>query len=240
MAAKVYRAVPKIQALETWFVAFVCVFMASLANADCLKGDLNRDGVVNFQDFLIFSSEFGKQGVPCRDTVRVQTTIVRTIVVHDTVYLAPTPPPVQEKQSPVDGGMKDLTLSVWKNPTSMRLSIVFLDAYGDALWEEVYYDETADKIWRHPDAIVVTIKETEVEQDVPAGSQAGQILYTTDNPRFGRTHPFQGGYRYERQEGLSITLPRPEIRDIYRTGPLALYRPCETHIQQQGGWTGYL
>ena len=50
--------------------------------ADALSADLNRDGVVDFDDFFLFADQFGLTGVPdSPDTV--------VVVVRDTVYIDP-------------------------------------------------------------------------------------------------------------------------------------------------------
>lgn len=67
-----------------------------------LTGDLNRDGKVDYEDFFLFADQFGRSDAPgSLDTVvvtRVETlrvavrdtlTLVDTLVVRDTVYVAP-------------------------------------------------------------------------------------------------------------------------------------------------------
>jgi Leucine-rich repeat (LRR) protein len=50
--------------------------------ADALSADLNRDGVVDFDDFFLFADQFGLTGEPdAPDTV--------VVVVRDTVYIDP-------------------------------------------------------------------------------------------------------------------------------------------------------
>ena len=49
--------------------------------ADALSSDLNRDGVVDFDDFFLFVDEFGLTGEPDADTV--------VVVLRDTVYIDP-------------------------------------------------------------------------------------------------------------------------------------------------------
>ena len=55
-------------------------------------GDLNRDGVVDFDDFFLFADNFGKEGVPeplevliVRDTLTVVRTDTITDIIRDTV-----------------------------------------------------------------------------------------------------------------------------------------------------------
>jgi hypothetical protein len=50
-------------------------------DADALSSDLNRDGVVDFDDFFLFADEFGLTGEPDADTV--------VVVLRDTVYIDP-------------------------------------------------------------------------------------------------------------------------------------------------------
>ena len=42
-----------------------------MPEADALSSDLNRDGVVDFNDFFLFADEFGLTGEPDADTVVV-------------------------------------------------------------------------------------------------------------------------------------------------------------------------
>ncbi len=49
--------------------------------ADALSSDLNRDGVVDFDDFFLFVDEFGLTGEPDADTV--------VVVLRDTVFIDP-------------------------------------------------------------------------------------------------------------------------------------------------------
>ena len=49
--------------------------------ADALSSDLNRDGVVDFDDFFLFADEFGLTGEPDADTV--------VVVLRDTVFIDP-------------------------------------------------------------------------------------------------------------------------------------------------------
>lgn len=77
-----------------------------------IPGDLNLNGSVDFVDFLLFASNYGKTGpaptalpaepqiVYIRDTVVVRDTV--RVVVRDTVYLSSTPPPSQPS-APVRG-----------------------------------------------------------------------------------------------------------------------------------------
>ena len=51
-------------------------------SARAVTGDLNRDGVVNYDDFFILAENFGKRGTPVPETQIISTTI------HDTVYVS--------------------------------------------------------------------------------------------------------------------------------------------------------
>ena len=52
-----------------------------------IRSDLDRDGDVDFSDFVLFAGDFGKTGPIPTDQVR---TITRTIVVHDTIEVTET------------------------------------------------------------------------------------------------------------------------------------------------------
>ena len=49
---------------SVWIVALVVTLGACMANADPLPGDLDGDGVVGFDDFLVLARNFGKTGDP--------------------------------------------------------------------------------------------------------------------------------------------------------------------------------
>ena len=57
------------------------ILLYLVPEADALSSDLNRDGVVDFNDFFLFADEFGLTGEPDADTV--------VVVLRDTVYIDP-------------------------------------------------------------------------------------------------------------------------------------------------------
>lgn len=57
------------------------ILLYLVPEADALSSDLNRDGVVDFDDFFLFADEFGLTGEPDADTV--------VVVLRDTVYIDP-------------------------------------------------------------------------------------------------------------------------------------------------------
>ena len=60
------------------WVAFLLLLL--VVNSYALKSDLDRNGVVDFTDFLLFAAEFGKMGEPePPDTVTVHDTLTVTV-----------------------------------------------------------------------------------------------------------------------------------------------------------------
>lgn len=57
------------------------ILLYLVPEADALSSDLNRDGVVDFDDFFLFADEFGLTGEPDADTV--------VVVLRDTVFIDP-------------------------------------------------------------------------------------------------------------------------------------------------------
>ncbi|MFP6591673.1 MAG: leucine-rich repeat domain-containing protein [Candidatus Latescibacterota bacterium] len=57
------------------------ILLYMVPEADALSSDLNRDGVVDFDDFFLFVDEFGLTGEPDADTV--------VVVLRDTVFIDP-------------------------------------------------------------------------------------------------------------------------------------------------------
>lgn len=73
-----------------WGCRLVMVFVLALwsTEARSVVGDLNRDGVVDFDDFFIFADNFGKEGVPqIIDTVTVTLFDTLEVVKMDTVMV---------------------------------------------------------------------------------------------------------------------------------------------------------
>ncbi len=77
-------------------VLVILIVFAVGSPAVAVTGDLNRDGVVNFDDFFIFADNFNRTGSPedadtivvtVRDTVTVTLRDTITITVHDTVFV---------------------------------------------------------------------------------------------------------------------------------------------------------
>jgi len=57
--------------------------------AEAVLGDLNRDGIVDIDDFFMFASNFGKQGPPETETVYDTLTVEvqNTVTVYDTLII---------------------------------------------------------------------------------------------------------------------------------------------------------
>ena len=99
--------------LERWLAVLALLMVGFVQSSDaqkfeiCNSSDLNKDGVVDFQDFLIFSNNFGKTGEPCpllivaRDTTyitfrdTIYKTKVETVRVESPNFNPPQLPPVQ-------------------------------------------------------------------------------------------------------------------------------------------------
>lgn len=81
------------------FALFVLLPGRNFAHSEATPGDINRDGNVDFQDFILFSRNFGKTGDPpepeipdtvritIRDTVKLTVRDTVRLTVRDTVYL---------------------------------------------------------------------------------------------------------------------------------------------------------
>lgn len=79
------------------FALVILVVLAVGSPAAAVTGDLNRDGIVNFDDFFIFADNFNRTGSPedvdtivvtVRDTVTITLRDTITITVRDTVFIA--------------------------------------------------------------------------------------------------------------------------------------------------------
>ena len=71
-------------------VGCLLLIMATANIAEAIDGDLDLDGDVDFQDFLILVQNFGKQGPPSparTDTIYVTKTDTVFITVRDTIYI---------------------------------------------------------------------------------------------------------------------------------------------------------
>jgi len=87
--------------------ALISVLMLTWINTGhAIPGDLNLDGMVNFEDFFLFADQFGKEGAPdtlritLHDTIRVTVfdtlelkTVYDTVTVHDTISVEFVSPP---------------------------------------------------------------------------------------------------------------------------------------------------
>ena len=66
----------------------LCALWAILPAASlAVTGDVNRDGMVDFDDFFLLAENFGRTGPPetYRDTVIVERTVHDTVIVEHTV-----------------------------------------------------------------------------------------------------------------------------------------------------------
>jgi Leucine-rich repeat (LRR) protein len=72
-------------------LAIGALCLLSALPGDALSGDLNRDGVVDFDDFFLFGDQFGQSGDPdVSDTVVVVRTDTLQVVVRDTIAVIDT------------------------------------------------------------------------------------------------------------------------------------------------------
>jgi hypothetical protein len=75
--------------MRGFVLAVVGVVLVSVTQAHGVLGDLNRDGVVDFDDFFLFADNFGKLGPPevdvVYDTLTVEIEQIRTV--YDTLSL---------------------------------------------------------------------------------------------------------------------------------------------------------
>ena len=72
-------------------VGCLLLIMATANIAEAIDGDLDLDGDVDFQDFLILVQNFGKQGPPSpvrTDTVYVTKTDTVFTTIRDTIYVS--------------------------------------------------------------------------------------------------------------------------------------------------------
>ena len=71
-------------------IGCLLLIMATANIAEAIDGDLDLDGDVDFQDFLILVQNFGKEGPPSparTDTIYVTKTDTVFITVRDTIYI---------------------------------------------------------------------------------------------------------------------------------------------------------
>lgn len=73
----------------------LCALLLPAVPASALSADLNKDGTVDFDDFFLFTDQFGQSGDPdVSDTIRVTQTdtlvLVDTLVVSDTLVVIDT------------------------------------------------------------------------------------------------------------------------------------------------------
>ena len=72
-------------------VGCLLLIMATANIAEAIDGDLDLDGNVDFQDFLILVQNFGKQGPPAparTDTIHVTKTDTVFTTSRDTIYVS--------------------------------------------------------------------------------------------------------------------------------------------------------
>lgn len=71
--------------------ALAALALVGAAAVDALTGDLNRDGKVDYEDFFLFSDQFGRTDAPASlDTVVVVRVDTFRIAVHDTLTVRDT------------------------------------------------------------------------------------------------------------------------------------------------------
>ena len=71
-------------------VGCLLLIIATANSAEAVDGDLDLDGDVDFQDFLILVQNFGKQGPPAPariDTIYLTKTDTVFVTVRDTIYI---------------------------------------------------------------------------------------------------------------------------------------------------------
>ena len=72
-------------------VGCLLLIIATANSAEAIDGDLDRDGDVDFQDFLILVQNFGKEGPPAparTDTIYVTKTDTLFTTIRDTIYVS--------------------------------------------------------------------------------------------------------------------------------------------------------
>lgn len=71
--------------LLPWVILMLLPVAVVMAQVEPIPGDLDRDGDVDFQDFLQFAQNFGKTGPPPMPTPAVRDTVEIKVTVRDTV-----------------------------------------------------------------------------------------------------------------------------------------------------------
>ena len=134
--------------------------LAIVSAASAVPGDLNRDGVVDFDDFYIFADNFGKTGPPePPDTVVVRTTDTLVVTERDTVVVTRTDTLVQILRDTVP----DLTVHTdglyWSLVPNLQKKVLWLKFRDDGTYllhpTEYLNPQRVDSLLTSMDPVVV-------------------------------------------------------------------------------------
>ena len=173
-----------------------------------ILGDLDRDGVVDFDDFFLFVDNFGKEGIPePLDTVVVVQTVVDTVVI-DSIYVRPGGGiiPIDQSQSLI-GVIPDLALveiSSGESDESINWDADIEDD-GIRVWL-TFVDVNGNDIYFAPNDVVVQINV----KFFAAASRRGESK-TSDDPFFEKDVLLAPGVRADNYTHTVILLAFEEF-----------------------------